>query len=59
MQEQKKGSFIVKPLFEISEKEMNFVFSELKRDIDRYDLKNAPGHAMSVFIKEHFPSIWE
>lgn len=59
MQEQKKGCFIVKPRREISEKEMVFVLSELKHDMDRYDLKNAPGHAMSVFIKEHFPSIWE
>ena len=58
LQEKKKGSFIIKTRREISDKEMDFVFSELKHDMDKYNLKNDPGHAMSVFIRTHFPNVW-
>lgn len=58
-EQEEKGLFRIKPYREISEKEMNLVFAELKKDIIKYDLKTIPEHAMSVFLKTHFLSVWE
>lgn len=54
-----KGEFIVKQRSEVSDKEMNSVFEELKKEIETNNLKQIPDHAMSIFIKEHFPAVWE
>lgn len=58
-EQEKKGLFRVKPKKDISDKEMNYVFDELRKDIEKGKLKNSPQHAMSVFIQKHFPAIWE
>lgn len=58
-EQEKKGLFRVKQRNEISDKEINFALCELKKDAERYNLKNSPQHAMSVFIRKHFPSVWE
>lgn len=57
-EQEKEGLFHIKPYHEISEKEMAFVRAELKADMDKHHLQAAPEHAMSVFIKTHFPAIW-
>lgn len=51
--------FLIKRRHEISEKEMSFVSAELTKDIVKYNLKDNPEHAMSIFIKIHFPDVWE
>lgn len=56
--QQQSGRFIIKSRDDISEKEMNFVFSELRKYIDDYNLRSSPEHEMSVFIKTHFPNVW-
>lgn len=57
-EQEKKGLFIIKSYHSISQKEMDFVLDEFKKYINKYDLKNNPEHAMSVFIKTHFESVW-
>lgn len=57
-EQEAKGSFFVKRREEISEKEMRFVFGELKKDITSNDLVKLPNHPMSVFIQKHFPDVW-
>ena len=42
----------------MSDKEMSFVLSELRKDIDKGALKDTPQHDMSIFIQKHFPIIW-
>ena len=58
-EQEEKGSFRVKAKKDISDKEMKFVFDELRKDIEKSDLEHNPQHAMSVFIQKHFPTIWE
>lgn len=57
-EQETKGLFSIKQKSKISDKEMNFVLDELRRDIEKYDLKSFPQHAMSIFIQKHFPTIW-
>lgn len=54
---EEKGIFRIKPYYEISEKEMEFVLSELEKYVITYKLKDNHKHPMSIFIKAHFPSI--
>lgn len=58
-EQEAKGLFSIKQKSKISDKEMNFVLDELRKDIKKYDLKSLPQHAMSIFIQKHFPTIWE
>lgn len=57
-EQQSKGVFRVKPREQISEKEIQFVLDELKKDIIKNELKKFHKHPMSVFIQEHFPNAW-
>ncbi len=57
-EQESKGTFLIKQRGEVSEKEMQFVLDELKKDIQSYDLMRFPKHPMSVFIQEHFPDVW-
>ena len=59
MEQEAKGLFRVKKRSEISDKEMSFVFEQLKREIETNKLKQTPNHAMSTFVKEHFPEVWQ
>ena len=58
-EQEEKGLFRIKAKRDISDKEMNFVFDELRKDIEKNGLKYYRQHAMSVFIQKHFPTIWE
>lgn len=58
-EQEEKGLFRVKAKKDISDKEIKFVFDELRKDIEKSDLEHYPQHAMSVFIQKHFPTIWE
>lgn len=58
-EQESKGLFLIKQREKISEKEMQFVFDELKKDIKSYDLYKYPKHPMSVFIQEHFTNVWD
>ncbi|MGM9661780.1 MAG: hypothetical protein ACI3WR_01640 [Oscillospiraceae bacterium] len=53
------GAFLLKPFRSISGKEMSLVFAALKNDMEQYGLRSVPEHPMSVFIREHFPAVWE
>lgn len=59
MEQVKKDLFSIKPYSEISEKEIGFVYDELNKDIDKYKLKTIPEYLRSIFIKTHFPNLWE
>ena len=50
--------FEIKPFEKISEKELNFVYDDMKRTIEQYDLKNNLNSPMSGFIKLHFSKVW-
>ena len=58
-EQENKGLFRIKSKKDISEKEMNFVFDELRKDVENNNLKSLPQHEMSIFIKKHFPTVWE
>ena len=58
-EQENKGLFRIKSKKDISEKEMNFVFGGLRKDVENNNLKNLPQHEMSIFIKKHFPTVWE
>lgn len=58
-EQKEKGLFRVKHKNEISNKEMNFILDELRKDIEKSGLMRSSQHAMSVFIQKHFPTIWE
>ncbi|MBQ8765758.1 MAG: hypothetical protein IJZ16_03035 [Clostridia bacterium] len=53
-----KGLFEIKPLESISEKELNFVYDDIRKNIVEHNLKNYPDNPMSKFIVTHFPKIW-
>ncbi|MGN1114523.1 MAG: hypothetical protein ACI4RC_05320 [Oscillospiraceae bacterium] len=57
-EQEEKGLFRVKPKIEVSAQEMQFVFNELRKDIEKYDLKSLPQHPMSIFIRNHFSVVW-
>ncbi len=50
MEQVQKGLFYIKQNKEISEKEMDFVFRELKKDVEKHELKSVPEHPMSIFV---------
>ena len=58
MEYKEMGLFEIKPFEKISEKELNFVYEDMKRTIEQYDLKNNPDSPMSGFIKLHFSKVW-
>lgn len=57
-EQEQKGLFRIKPINEVSEKEMDFILNELKKDIAVHNLTERPDHEMSIFIKTHFAKIW-
>ncbi len=57
-EQEAKGLFLIKQREKISEKEMQFVFDELKNDIKSHNLRQFFQHPMSIFIQEHFPNVW-
>ena len=58
-QQEAKGLFRVKPIKEISSQELHLAYAALSEYIKKYRLKSTPQHPMSVFIKTHFPNVWQ
>ena len=58
-QQEKKDLFLIKKRSQISDKEMNFILEEIKKDIEKHNLKQNPNHTMSEFVQKHFPSVWD
>ena len=58
MEYKEKGLFEIKPYDSISEKELNFVYDDMRKTIYEHCLKNSPDNPMSKFIIKHFPKVW-
>ena len=58
MEYKEKGLFVIKPFENISEKELNFVYDDMKKTILQHNLKKYPNSPMSKFIITHFPNSW-
>ena len=58
MQYKEKGLFSVKPIEEVSERELNFAYREIRKNITMHNLKAYPDNPMRQFIIEKFPQIW-
>ncbi len=58
LEQEKLGRFFIKKNSDISPKEMNFVLSEFKKDIEKYKLFNSPENTMTIFLKNHFPEVF-
>ncbi len=59
LEQEKLGKFLIKKNGDISQKEMNFVLTELKKDIEKYQLFNYPENPMTLFLKKHFPKAFD
>lgn len=57
--QEKEGLFHVKPRQAVSGQEMHLAWEALQKDMQKYCLKSQPAHPMSVFLREHFPEVWE
>lgn len=57
-EQEEKGRFLIKRRADVSDQEMRLVEASLQEDIDRHGLKALPEHAMSLFIRTHFPGVW-
>ena len=58
-QQEEKGLFLIKNRSQISDKEMNFILEEIKKDIEKHNLKQNPNHPMSEFVQKRFPAVWD
>lgn len=58
MKYKENGLFEIKPFESISDKELKFVFDDIKKTIGEHNLKGSPNHPMSRFVAKHFPKIW-
>lgn len=54
----KKGQLEVKPFHSVSNKELNFVYDDMRKTIDEHSLRDYPDSPMSRFIMTHFPKVW-
>ena len=53
-----KGLFEIKPFGSISDRELNFVREDMRKNIAQHNLKDFPDNPMSQFIIRHFPEVW-
>lgn len=58
MEYKEKGMFEIKPFNDISLKELDYVYDDLRKTINEYGLKDCPENFMSKFIMTHFPKVW-
>ncbi len=58
MEYKTQGLFEIKSFENISEKELNFVYDDMRKNIIEHHLKDYPDNPMSQFIMKHFPYIW-
>ena len=57
-EQEKYGLFRIKSFGEVSEREMDFVLDDMRKTIEKYDLRKHLENPMSVFIKEFFSAVW-
>ena len=58
MEYKETGLLEIRPLEAISEKELNFVYEDMRKTVEKYDLKSTPDSPMSEFIKINFSKAW-
>ena len=58
MEYKENGLFEIKPFNAISEKELNYVYDDIRKTIDAHCLRKYPDNLMSKFIIAHFPRVW-
>lgn len=58
MEYKENGLFEIKPFHSVSNKELNYVYDDLRKTINGYCLRNHPDNPMSIFLMMHFPKIW-
>ena len=58
MEYKENGLFEIKLFGNIREKELNFVYDDMRKTIIQHNLKDSPDSLMSQFIIAHFPEIW-
>ncbi len=58
MKYKENGLFAIKSFEEISEKELNFAYDEIRKNMITHNLKKCIGNPMSQFIITHFSQIW-
>lgn len=58
MEFKKAGTFQIKPFDTISERELEFVYADMRQTILKNDLYLLPESPMSKFIKAHFGEVW-
>ena len=42
----------------VSDKELDFVYDDMRKIITEYNLKSCPDSPMNKFIMKHFPKVW-
>lgn len=58
MEYKENGLFEIKPFHSVSDKELDFVYDDMRKIITEYNLKSCPDSPMSKFIMKHFPKVW-
>ncbi|MCH5324431.1 MAG: hypothetical protein J1E39_04385 [Eubacterium sp.] len=56
---ERQGLFYIRPFEVIPPKELAYIYGELKKDVEKFRLHDVPDSAASLFIKIHFPNVWE
>lgn len=55
----KSGELKIKQYERISKDEFAFIHDDFIKTIEKYNLKSLPNSEMSIFIKAHFPTVWD
>lgn len=58
MEYRERGLFEIRPFETIGQRELNFVYDDMRKTIMQHNLKAFPDNPMSQFIMAHFPEIW-
>ena len=58
MKYKENGLFEIKPFHSVSDKELNFVYDDMRKTIKEHCLRDYPNNPMSKFIMKHFPKVW-
>lgn len=58
MQYEKAGLFKIRKFETVTGEELEFVYDDIRKTVLQYNLKKFPDGPMSIFIREHFPFLW-
>lgn len=58
IENKENGLFEIKPFHSVSDKELDYVYDDLRQTINAYHLRDYPDNPMSKFIMAHFPKVW-